>query len=284
MKKLVISLIAALIAFAVSSCSANAQDSYDQTIQCIKAFERAPTYTPATTGALLTEILYDMSYWEPVPMSEGLKYRLIGNVSRSKFLGQLNGVDDPADGLLMLLMYDTQQGIPINMRDTALKSKASNNGASIKNIVQRVWNKPEIANAQLTQCLEAYDPRTSAALARTICKPFYAPASPTYENTSPYWASQSMFKIHYDMNLVELAKRSVVVKLLRDHGYVNVPTTTYAEFIYSGWPNMTITLGSVTWGQNDIAVLERLCATDTYNSYYGYWAWQQLRNMGVPGY
>ncbi len=280
MKKLLVGITAALFVLAIGSNCAKAQFSYAETVQNIKLFETAKSYKPANTGPLFISILEGMVENNNAYMSEGLKLRLVGTVSRSKLNSQLNGVDDPSDGLLLILLYDTKQSVPLSLTDVQLKIKITGNGSAVKGAMQNMWATKEIASAKLVTCLEQYDPWTATSMASIISKPWYSPFSTTYENSQPTWAAQSMFNIHYCAGLVELAKRSVVVKMLRDHGYIYIPTEVDAQFIYSGWPSVPIYLDQVSWGSGDVADLQRLCAPQTYNNIYGAWAQQQLTNMG----
>ena len=97
-----------------------------------------------------------------------------------------------------------------------------------------------------------------------------------YEDTDTSWASQSLWQIYRDARTVELAKRSAVVKLLAIQGYVSVPTSTYAYFVYSGSPEVYIYLDHADWSADDVPALRRLAG----NPYYAAAAQRQLSAMG----
>jgi hypothetical protein len=217
MKKILI--MAALCALACSPHPVYGQDSsYGYAINSIVEFEAAKHYTPTTTGPLLTLIFEDLVAYDGYYMSEGLKKRLVGGVSKSKFSQQLNGAANLDERYLLDLLYDTQQTLPLRLEDTTLHSEASRDGLSIKTTVKAVWSKSEIASEKLVWSLDDLDPDSAATMAYVIAEPWYSPSARVYEDSNPTWAAESLFEIRADISLIELAKRSAVVKLLNDYG------------------------------------------------------------------
>lgn len=266
--------------------------SYDQTISLITAFDKEKHYGTNTTGPILDLIIYGMvdnDYYysdnEYSYLSEGLKKRLL-HVSSGKIKEEAATAEYPQDGKLLELLFYTRQAAPNSfITDDDLRSKVggkNGTGASIKKSVEKFWKSKYITD-NLVDCLEGYPPETSAVLADIISRTWYSDDANVYENTDTSWASQSLWCIYRDARLVELAKRSAVVKLLADHGYIVIPTVAYAEFWwsqgyygYDEWPNIPIYLDEVVWSYADVPDLQRLLV----NPDYAQWAAEQLAIMG----
>ena len=263
--------------------------SYSQTIALIAAFNKDKTYSAQTTGSTLNLIIYGMADNDYLFLSEGLKFRLGQNISLAKVKLEAAGALNVYEGNFLLLQYYTRHNIPPNLEDTALRSRVGGvhgQGTSIKVSMANMWKSRNITT-NLIQCLEGFDPQTAANLVNVVCRPWYSPSAKVYENTDPTWASESLLYIYTDVNTVEVAKRSVVVKLLAEQGYIQIPTYTYAYFTwsvqtfgYAKWPDIYIYLDPVNWSASDIPSLKRLVNNPNYSAA----ARSALQYLGVAGY
>jgi hypothetical protein len=253
-----------------------AQD-YDQVLAQIVQFENQKTYTAATTGPMLNSIISGMIDNDSVDLSEGLKRRLVGTCTGAKILKQAAAAENPADGdLLELLFYTRQNPVPVFITDADLKGMVSGNGVANVIAERAFWKNKNINQTNVIRALEGYPPATAIVLVDIVCRTWYRGATQSYQNIDTSWASQSLWQVYYDMREVELAKRSTVVKLLAYEGYVNIPTETDAEFIWSGSPDVVIYLDPVGLSSADIPDLMRLSSSQ----YYGSMAQEALQSLG----
>ena len=269
-------MMAALCALACGLSPVYAQDnSYGQAIQSINQFQAAKHYTPATTGPLFARIVDDLAFYQGYNMSEGLKKRLVGGSNNNKFNQQLNGTDSLADRNLLHLLRLTQQTVNTNTEDATLRSKAAHNGISIVTPIKALWANKQI-NSDLIESLDYLDPISAMEMAWAIAYPWYSPSKPIYENSFKTLAAESLFEIKTDMSLVELAKRSALIKLLRDNLGFYIPDEVDAQFLWSGKPSIPIYLDEVTWSSADVPELQTLLDSP----YYARWAKEELYNLG----
>jgi hypothetical protein len=234
----------------------------------IAEFESLRTYD-ANTPVLFAKIMEGMIF----NSFRGPHYKklLVGNITSAKIIRQSSAIH-PADGTFLKLMYNTKKATPAFITDATLKSAVVGKGVLIRYVVGQNWSKPAVTKSKL-RVLENYTPVDAAELAQLITIPCCKDSAEGYPIS---WASESLWQIYYDANMVEFAKRSVVVKLLAAEGYITIPTQTHAEFRWSGWRNITIPLKSITWTSKDVPELERLLA----NGHYSEMAQKQLTLMG----
>jgi hypothetical protein len=259
--------------------------SYSQTVTLIGTFDKEKQYVESTTGPILDLIIQGMIDNDGVYLAEGLKWRLVGNISSTRVKNGAAAAEYPDDGKLLELLFYTGQSVPAFITDADLRSRVGGikgNGTAIKKSVESFWKNKDITT-NLIECLEGYPPETAAVLVDVISRTWYSGVAKIYENTDVSWASESLWAIYHDVREVELAKRSVVVKLLAENGYIEIPTVTYAEFIwsqgeygYAKWPDIAIDLDPVTWSEADVPDLQRLLG----NPYYRSFAQSLLTNMG----
>jgi len=289
---IIIAVIATLFIGAVPNrLNAQAYLSYDQTIGLIKTFDSGKHYTNGLTLDLIIQGMVDNDLYDynspylSSYLTEGLKKRLIGGKSSEKIKKEAAAAEYPADGQLLELLYYTRQSGPqAFITDDDLRRKIggkNGTGAAIKKSIVKLWKNKDITT-NLIECLEGYPPETASLLADIIARTYYSDAAGTYENTDTSWASESLWSIYRAARLVELAKRSVVVKLLADNGYLQIPTVAYAEFEwsqgyygYDKWPDVPIYLDPVVWTEDDVPGLQRLLG----NPDYAVWAAEQLARM-----
>ena len=253
------------------------EESYDDVIAQIKKFENQKLYTVSNTGPMLDSIISGIIQNDGGYLCEGLDRRLVGYVSAAKILKQAATAETPSDGnLLELLFYTRQAPVPVFITDVGLKGRVVQNGAAIKRAEAGFWDAKDINKTNVIQALEVYPPETAVVLVDIISRPWYQAGGQVYENIDTSWASQSLWDIFYSAREIELAKRSVVVKLLANQGYITLPSVVYADFVYSGWPSIPIYLDSVTWSVADVPALQRLLS----NPYYSAAANAELQNLG----
>jgi hypothetical protein len=252
--------------------------SYSGVISLIGTFESQwKNNAPQTDNVMLGNIFQGMIANNSAEDSEGLKKRLVGSLSTAKMKAQGTAVGDTNEAQLLALMYYTEQSVvPAFIEDTTLRGRVGKNGAAILKAQDGFWKTATITNC--IDALEAYPPETAAGLVKVIATTWYQGAAKIYEDTDTSWASESLWQIYDDIRTVELARHSLAVKLLANEGLVTLPTVTYADFAYSGWPSIPITIPPAVWTGADLADLVRLLG----NPYYKLAAQKQLVNM-IPG-
>lgn len=276
----------ALITFGITPRVNSQTIPYDDEIVLIRTFEKQKTYTNSVTGPMLEQIVQGLIQNDGLPPgsnpsdgigdSEGLKKRLVGSAGPAKIRAQADAALTPGDGNLLQLLYYTRQSVvPAFLTDAQFRGLVggkNGNGATIKTSIARFWNNQNISN-NFIECLESFPAPQAAVLVDVISATWYRGSAGIYENTVTSWASQSCWQIYHDGREVELAKRSVVVKLLANQGYLTLPTVTYAQFIWSQgyygydvWPDIPINWDIVGWTQADIPNLTRLLNNPYYST------------------
>jgi len=270
--------------------------SYAETIELITQLQKEKTFTNTITGPILDAILQGLIANDGAPPganpedgisdSEGLKKRLVGSSSTSRIQKQAAAAMEGGDGrLLELLYYTAQSTVPAFMDDDTLRSQVGGKkgtGAAIKKAIAKFWTNKSITT-NLIECLEDYPPAQAAVLVDVISATWYRSSAHVYEQTTTSWASQSYWQIYHDGREIELAKRSVVVKLLAGQGYLTLPQQTDAQFIwsqgyygYTKWPDIPIYWDPITWSASDVPGLIRLLG----NTHYGAAARAELTALG----
>ncbi|MDR3558567.1 MAG: hypothetical protein P4L61_03480, partial [Candidatus Pacebacteria bacterium] len=218
------------------SIAQQATISYSQTVSLIATFDSEKHYTASTTGPVLDMIFWGMVDNNGAYLSEGLTKRLVGGtITAAKIKTEASAASYAYDGALLELLFYTKENVPVEATDAGLRSDvggAKGKGTAIKASIANLWKNKAIT-ANLTECLEGYPPDEAVVLVNVISTPWFNSSKKVYENTDATWASQSYQQICHDARMVELAKRSVAVKLLAEQGYVQIPTVTYAVFEWS---------------------------------------------------
>lgn len=282
-------VVTAIIAITFIACGipsrGNSQTiSYDDEILLINTFEKQKVNTNKVTGPMLDQIVEGLIQNDGLPPgsnpsdgigdSEGLKKRLVGGAGTTKIRAQ--AALTPSDGNLLQLLYYTRQSVvPAFITDDQLRGLIggkNGTGAAIKSSMSKFWNNQNISN-NFIECLEGFPSAQAAVLVDVISATWYRGSAGVYEKTITSWASQSCWQIYHDGREVELAKRSAVVKLLANQGYLTLPTVTYAQFIwsqgyygYDKWPDIPIYWDTVSWSQADIPDLTRLLSNPYYSA------------------
>ncbi len=185
---------------------------------------------------------------------------------------------DPEHGELLRLLYYSKQEVPYFITDRNLKSRVPKKGKSLRaRIARNMGSKNIVSRLHL---LEDYNPQDAAALVEVIAQPWYSRSKSWGDDIdpNPSWASTSLWTIYHQARLAELAKRSVLIRLLTEEGLVPLPDSVDAYFTWSGMPNITIDLRFVHWTDKDRPELERLLT----NSRYSAFAQRQLDRMNSP--
>ena len=268
-------VIAAIAIFGVSVTQINAQTiTFDQTTALIRTFESQKYYHPDTTGPILAQILVGLVQNNDTIL--GNKHDLVANVAKKKLDTQAANAAHPVDGDTLSLLYYTRQApLSPSMSEKSLRQAVGADGSSIKSSVANSWKKNEVGNSFI-DVLEELNPEVNVQLIDIISQPYFTSKESVYKNTLVTYASESLFEVYYDVRLIELAKRSVVVKILATYGYVYIPRSVTAEFRLSNSPGITILLDNVAWNQYDVPGLQQLIG----NPYYGRAAESILQAMG----
>lgn len=272
MKKFIV--MATCMALSAFAMYAQNQSTYNQTCALINSFESIKTYTVQTTTPLLSAILEGVVEDNCVYTYPGLKYRLVGNVSKSKLNKQSLATANWIEGdLLYLLYYSRQNGPSAKVSDKQLAQLTKDGGTKIIKWVRNQWNKKEL-NYGIIDTLQDYRPETACVLIDVIAQPYWSNPAKIPELTQPTQASRDLWQIYFDARLVELAKRSVVVRLLAEHGDICIPTVTYAG-------TRPIYLDPVSgWSAYDIDGLYRILDDPFSDPWYCEMAAAKLHSLG----
>jgi len=182
----------------------------------------------------------------------------------SDFLNQLDDRDRP----LVSLLYHTRQSISHGMTDAGLGWLARETERK-REVVQRVvktLDKPEVIAA--LSALEDISPKELGNVATCIAATWYDTSGGLpYGAPSTTWAAQSHKRVTEDIRAVELAKRSVVVRLLVQQKDHSLPDKTTAYFQWSRAEPIKIDLSFDLWNEKDLPDLERLAESSEHEYY-----------------
>ena len=292
-----------IIGFALFARAYGQNLSYDEVVSMTASYEKQKTYDTLTSGPQLHSILqglldnyqyrvivspenvykghklidtiYEEYYYG---YSDGLKVRLLYNVSARKLQSQAAAAVDERDAKFLELLYYTRQSpVPTFMTDRALASDFGYYGVAIYNAEVRFWKSKAITE-DLMDVIGEYPPAEATNVFYVIAQPFFSgtgyPGKP-YEDKIRSWASQSLWQVYFLTRQSQIAARSAVVKLLIESGQLQAPRYAPAQFIYSGWETRSLGLPAPEWTDDDIPRLQRLVD----NPYYGEAARAQLAIM-----
>jgi hypothetical protein len=235
--------------------------SYDETSALITHL-RTNRIDLVTTALNMQEVVYgliDQSDWYS---QDSLKYQLL-HTSATRLRAEVNA-SDPLERELVRLLNYTRHTVGGFVTDRGLKSSVDKHGYYIKKRVSEQFGQ-KIVKSRLV-VLEYYPPSEAARLVSLISVPHL---------TATTWAGDSKSGIYYLVRAREIAKRSLVAKLLLENGFLSIPDTVYAEYRYSGWKPTPIDLRFTRWSPDDIDGLTRLLS----NPYYTKLAQRQLDAM-----
>ncbi|HTK33098.1 MAG TPA: hypothetical protein VL335_00930 [Candidatus Paceibacterota bacterium] len=252
--------------------------TYNQTCARINVFESFKYYFPETATPMISDILAGVVNDNCVYPYPSLKYRLVGRISKGKIIKQANATYDPIEGRLFYLLYISKQvtGPRANLSDKALVNLTKDGGVRLVGSVRRQWAKKlELNNGFYTDTLQDYNTNTAAVLVDVIAQPYWVHPAKIPELTVSTPAGQALWQVYYDIRLVELAKRSVAVKLLNDCGVICIPTVTYAG-------TRPIYLDPVGWSQYDIPGLQRIIADNWSDPWFCNAARAKLQSLSNP--
>ncbi|KND49921.1 MAG: hypothetical protein AB197_00215 [Parcubacteria bacterium C7867-002] len=234
-------------------------------------------HTPQWSGPMLHYILNGMvdHYGES---SEGLKFRLVRNISKRKVLKMAAGASDPREGKLLQLLYATRQS-PVNhfITDDRLAKLFGTAAGRITTAQTHFWKR---IDQDLIDVLEEYPPEVMEILVYVIAQPFYSGIrhpDTHYESATTSWASQSLWEVYNSFRRVELARRSLVVRLMAEEGIIEIPDRVGAHFLWSGRPTRWIYFDLPRIDVSDAPGLLRL----KDNPYYGELARAKMDRLNI---
>lgn len=248
--------------------------SFEGFAESIREFRTTNDYSSEWARCQLTEIIYNIGRYSHMADSEWFKRELVGYSSARRIALQARSAEYEYEGDLLRLLYITRQSLPSFVTDSGLKARVGKKGGPVNDAAQRVWRGNGIRD--LARCLESYPPEKAARLAQVICQTWYKGAPKNYVEVWPSWASESLSDVYFDIRMVELAKRSIVVKILGAEGLLGIPSATYAHFVWSGRASVYIPLDDVGICHKDIPDLERLVG----HPFYGELARKYLALLG----
>ena len=287
--------------------------TYDEVITLVETLrkQKPAEYAPETTGVMLHDILQGMidnyrygAYTANVHYityrgnrivrdiyelqeyhggyTEGLKKRLLQNLTAKRMLLLAETLPDPRERKFLQLLFHTRRSVvPAFITDDGLKSRFGRHGYSVRLAEWRFWVHKHklITNPtnNLVDVFEEYPPETAATMINIVAQTWFKGSNRIYEDTWTSWASRSLWNAYFQIRQVELAWRSVALKLMSDNRQFLLPSYTKAEFIWSGAPDRVMDLHFTRWTTNDVLTLVRL----RDNPYYGTAARKQLQKMGL---
>ncbi|MEI8328151.1 MAG: hypothetical protein WCG02_03380 [Candidatus Taylorbacteria bacterium] len=181
-----------------------------------------------------------------------------GNMTKSRSRKVASSAYTKPEKQLFELMYDAATSTPEYMEDTELQILGVKNGANLKKDVAKRLSGD---NGQL-RALESYSPEEVVTIYENFSQPWF-----TYDNdpySRPTWAAVSLWYAKLDMCKAEMAKRSVVLRLLADQGKLDIPSSTSLDFFWSGAPSIFIDLSTIRWSKKDLTDLRRLSSNPLY--------------------
>lgn len=239
--------------------------SFEGFAENIREFRNTNDYNSEWARCELTEIIHGLTQYSDFADSEWFRRELVGYSSARRIALQARSAEYEYEGDLLRLLYITRQSLPSFVTDSGLKARVGKKGGPVKDAAQRVWKGKEIRD--LARCLESYPPEKAARLAQVICQTWYRGAPKNYTDVWPSWASESLSDVYFDIRMVELAKKSIVVKILGAEGILGIPSGTYAHFVWSGRESIYIDLDDVGMCHKDIPELRKLVGHPFYGEF-----------------
>jgi hypothetical protein len=157
---------------------------------------------------------------------------------------------------ILMMLRDTITLCPTEITDNNLYNAAH---GLAKHGITEPFNKPVFLNN--INYIEQLPPQMAASFLHMIAVPIYS------DNDTMTWASESWACCLNDAQLAKVASSSAVAKLLNENGLITIPTVTYAEFQWSGWPDEAIKLTPVVWTSKDVPNLTRMLNNPNYSAF-----------------
>jgi len=271
--------IVSAVLFAGLNLSVMAQSyPYDRTIGLIHTYTTMREYTTNVSGPILHYIINGMidHYGES---SEGLKLRLVRHLSAGKVRKMQVAALEPREGKLLRLLYATRQS-PVNyfITENRLAKLFGTAGGRINTAQRHFWDR---IDQDLIDVLEEYPPKVSEILVSVIAQPFFSGIrhpDTRYETAMTSWASDSLWEVYFAFRRVELARRSLPVRLMAEKGMVEIPEHAEAYFRWSGKPSRWFTFNLPRISASDAPALIAL----KDNQYYGALAREKMTDLNIP--
>jgi hypothetical protein len=209
------------------------------------------------------------------PQNSSMKVGTFGTVTPSRFR-QLKSAALPEHKAMYSLLYKTALGVPNNVTDAGLHDYAADDASSLKLAISQAFRKRKVT-AREYESYSLFAPEIGARLVQATATPWFV--SGELPEGAPWttWASDSLYEIYRAISMAELAHKSVTVRLLRDFGYVTIPSSVDAYYTWSRAPNETITLPPAEWSSKDVGKLRKLLK----NPLYAEMAQQKLAELGA---
>lgn len=128
--------------------------------------------------------------------------------------------------------------------------------------VETLFDKEEFVEA--LHYLETCSPEEAKKWYQIIAAVGFQSGGYTYGAVGTTWAAERLKTALENIRKVELAERSVPIKLLVANGEIELPNTADAVFDWSKAPKVSIPLLAPVWNKEDIPVLEKLLKDERY--------------------
>ena len=206
--------------------------------------------------------------WLNVP--HGFRYGFFGKMDKKIFNSIIKEASQ-RDKNLLLILYLTDQSIPLGITDAEYLQKIKN--GSIQREAYRIFNNPALSGYLNT--LSELSPYDASNFLAAILEVRFRDEGPINYST---WASQDQYALTKSIRCEALLARSTIVKLLAKEGYGGIfgkRDQYWAEFKWSEWPAMVFNFPPIVWTEEDIAYLKEL----TNNKDYRYHANRVLKEI-----
>lgn len=212
------------------------------------------TFGSAGTIPTTEEISKSLAVLASDPSSAAGIKQMLFERSRENF-AKLCEQAKPEERELLSLLYFSKQTVPYGLTDASLEWDFKDK--SVVKDVSATFDKPEVV--QRLSILEGYSPDDLKNLFRSIVATWYDKSGGLPQGApGTTWAAQRMMTAVENIRMVELVKRSVVLKLMFFQKDITLPTSAEAIFDWSSAPSIKINLPPPNWTKEDIPALKRL--------------------------
>ena len=184
---------------------------------------------------------------------EEAKVGLFKDVSSDDDFASMCAAASSSDRDLLKILYYTKQSVPIGKTDADLKSDFADKQV-VKDVI-KLFASDKISGcfASLEKCTPEQLKGIINAIVAVPCVGGYLPEGASTTTL----ASRRLKTATQNIRYVELAKKSVVVRLLAEDAG-NLPKTAEAIFDWSGAEKITLDLPMPPLGEKDIPALKRI--------------------------
>ena len=168
---------------------------------------------------------------------------------------------DSTDRFSVLLLFFGKQPVNRGLTDDGLKYKAQ---SSVKKDIENIFSSKSMQ--ECISVLTNISPKNLSNLLSLLAKPYFVGYNP-HSSLPTTWAADSYEQVVFDITRTEIARHSIVLKLLVFNKNITLPKATYAEFRWSGMPSIKIYLSTVQLSKNNIPKLRDIIANTKYEYY-----------------